>query len=116
MPISSDQFEALGRDGSETFPDSAGRVLSFLAEYDDTAFRPAEIAAETGVGRDRLDAALPALESCGLARRRADYWAVGDPDRVAALAGGIHATRGVNDELGFEDPDEWMEYATGEKQ
>lgn len=115
MPIHRHQFEALIDGDEEGIPPGAAPVLRFLAECPESAFRPAEIAAETGVERDALNAVLPALESRGLVRGRADYWAVGDEHRLAGLAGSIHSTRSVNDELGVEDADDWMEHAAGEK-
>lgn len=115
MPIPRDRFETLDdRDGGELPPDSV-RVLRFLAGHADSAFRPTEIAAETGVQGETLESALSALESRGLARRRDAYWAAGDDHRLAGLAGSVHGARSANEELGFEDADEWMEHAAGEK-
>lgn len=86
MPISIDRFES---EPDETLDISVGsqpdRILRFLAERPDQAFRQKEIHEETGINRGSVGAVLSRLEDRGLVRHREPYWAVGKDERLASF-------------------------------
>ncbi len=84
MPIDIDEFEKKS-DGDIGVEEgtNADRVLSFLAENDDSAFTQSEIHDETGVKRGSVGAVLSRLEDADLVRHKGTYWAV-TPDAAEA--------------------------------
>lgn len=108
MPISRDEFEEYDR-GDD--PSNAERVLRFLAENRDQAFRAREIAEATGVDSNSIHPVLTRLRERELVRHKQPYWAIGDLDRVHR-AHMFHSTNEfLNEKYGPEDADEWLDAA-----
>ncbi|MFC7156175.1 MarR family transcriptional regulator [Halomarina halobia] len=109
MPINIDTFEGSSEDalgGGLTQPE---RVLSFLASHADKAFRPIEIAEETGIPRNSISSVLRRLEGQELVRHKGEYWAITDDrDRLHSLTQYELVTESLNDLYGEEDPSEWV--------
>lgn len=84
MPVSFDEYEEdTGRmDLSEGT--NAHAILSFLAETPDQGYTPQEIARGTDVKRGSVGTTLSRLEDRGLVRHKAEFWAIGEDDRLAA--------------------------------
>lgn len=112
MPISIDEFES--RD-SERHVTNAERVVRFLAENRDKAYKAVEIAEATGVGENSIHPVLNRLEERELLRHKEPYWAIGDVEEVqdAML---FHSTADFLDEtLGSESRAEWLDAAQDEQ-
>jgi predicted transcriptional regulator len=111
MPIDIETFEDESEDalgGGRTQPE---RVLSFLAANANRAFRPTEIAAETDVPKNSINAVLGRLEDRGLVRHKGEYWAITDDrERLHSLTQYEAVTRSMNDLYGEEDPSEWVDH------
>jgi predicted transcriptional regulator len=109
MPIDIDTFERSGEDdlgGGRTQPE---RVLSFLASHADQAFKPTEIAAETEIPNNSINAVLQRLEAQDLVRHKGQYWAITDDTaRLQSLSKYTLVTESMNDSYGGEDPNEWV--------
>lgn len=111
MPIDIETFEeneeaSLG--GGRSQPE---RVLSFLAENADSAFRPNEIAQQVDIPNNSIHAVLKRLEDRDLVRHKGIYWAITDDrDRLDAVTQYRIVTKSMNDLYGEEDPDEWAEH------
>lgn len=114
VSIDIDEFE----DKSETeLADrtNAERVLRFLAENDDRAFKPAEIAERTGVSKNSIGSVLGRLEDRALVRHKGPYWAItDDEERLESFSSYFQTTSALNERLGEEDPDEWTAHAPDE--
>jgi hypothetical protein len=114
MPIDIETFERSPAEelgGGFTQPE---RVLSFLGSNTDQAFRPVEIAEETGVPRNSINAVLRRLEERGLVRHKGEYWAITDDrDRLHSVTQYELVTESQNDLYGEENPAEWVEYMPG---
>jgi hypothetical protein len=113
VPIDIERFEssderALGE------PSNPERVLCFLIENDDKAFTAAELADETGVGRNSIGTVLSRLEDRELVRHKGQYWALGDPERIRSFGRYQRATSRLNDRYGEEDPEARREHAPDE--
>jgi hypothetical protein len=94
---------------------NAERVLRFLAQNDDRAFKPATIADQTGVNENSIGNVLARLEDRSLVRHKGPYWAITDDDqRLASFSDYFRTTSALNDRLGEEDPDEWAAHAPDE--
>lgn len=106
MPISIDRFDEYDSpDRSET---NAERVLRFLAENRDKAFKPTEIAEATGVHENSIQPVLTRLRDRDLVRHKEPYWAIGDLERVRDAYMLHSTTQFLDEELGEEDRDEWL--------
>ena len=105
MPISIDEFESHDPERHRT---NAERVIEFLVRNREKAYRPREIAAETGVNPNSIHPVLHRLEERELVRHREPYWAIGNLDTVrdARLFQSISAF--LDEELGPESRDEWL--------
>lgn len=62
------------------------RILRFLAEHADQAFRLTEIAEATGIERTSASAALVRLRERDLVRHQGRYWAIGEDHRLGSYA------------------------------
>lgn len=105
MPINTDQFD---EEPAEVLDLQEGtnlyRILQFLAENDDKAFRQTEIHEATGIKRGSVGAALSRLEERGLVRHRGRYWAIGEDDRLASYAAQTQASsNSVDDDYHGEE-------------
>ncbi len=90
------------------------RVLLFLVENDDRAFKPKRIADGADVSREAISTVLSRLEERGLVRHKGQYWASGDPDRLRSHGRYERVTERLNDRLGSEDREMWREHAPTE--
>lgn len=112
MAIDIEEFESADEAalGGRT---NAERVLAFLAERGNKAFRQTEIAEGADVERGSIGPVLSRLEERGLVRHKGVYWAIGDPDRLRD-AGQVSSTlRLLDEKLGEEDPESWRPDGTG---
>jgi predicted AAA+ superfamily ATPase len=105
MPISIDEFESRDPDARRT---NAERVLRFLADNRDKAYKAVEIANAADVDENSIHPVLNRLEERGLVRHREPYWAVGDLDAIRE-ATVFHSTAAfLDEELGPENREEWL--------
>ena len=82
MSVDIEDFEAEDAESLDELT-NAERVLAFLAEHDEEAWRPSAIADETGLDLDSVGPTLSRLEERGLVRHKSPYWAItDDSDRV----------------------------------
>lgn len=112
MPISIDEFEDRSPEQGST---NAERVLRFLARNRDQAFRAAEISEATGVNQNSIHPVLRRLEDRDLVRHREPYWAVGDLDDVRDATVFHSTAEFLDDELGAESREEWLDAARTEE-
>ena len=108
MPISIDEFDS--HDPGERAT-NAERVVRFLAANRDKAYRAAEIAEATEVNRNSIHPVLGRLETRGLVRHKEPYWTLGDPERVRSAFRLHSTTEFLDDKLGPESREEWLEAA-----
>lgn len=113
MPIEIDEFERLSGDEDTIVLQegtNAHRVVSFLREHPDKAFRQGEIAEATEVKRGSISVVLSRLEDQGLVRHRDQYWALAEDDRVGAVEAMAH---GFEAATAYDAPDKdaWDEHA-----
>lgn len=105
MPIDIDKFEETSKD--ELACPNHEVVMRFLARNADKAFKPAEIAEETGIKKSSIHTVLSRLKERKVVRHKGPYYAITDKDdRLAAYEGALHAPS-LDDRLGKEDPEEW---------
>lgn len=90
------------------------RVLRFLVDNDDRAFKAAEIAGPTGVDRNSISTVLGRLAERDLVRHKGEYWAIGDKDRLRSFGRYRRATERLNERYGEERREEWHEHAPDE--
>lgn len=115
MPIDIDEFESESVDALGGGSSQPERVLSFLVQHADKAFRPVEITAATDVPENSINAVLKRLQDRGLVRHKGMYWAVtADSERLRDLTQYRLVTESMNDLYGTEDPDEWLASASEE--
>lgn len=110
MPIDIETFEERTEErpgGGRSQPE---RVLAFLAENADSAYRPNEIAQAVDIPNNSIHPVLKRLEDRDLVRHKGTYWAITDDrDRLQALSQYTIATTSMNKLYGEEDPEEWAE-------
>jgi hypothetical protein len=90
------------------------RVLIFLVENADRAFKPKRIADGADVGGDVISTVLSRLEERGLVVHKGPYWAVTDLDRLRSHGQYERVTERLNERLGREDKEAWREHAPDE--
>lgn len=112
MPISIDEFDEF--DPEDRRVTNAERVLRFLLQHRDQAFKAAEIADETGVAENSIHPVLSRLEDRGLVQHKEPYWAIGDLEAVRNAAVFQSTAAFLDDELGPESRDEWLDAAEDE--
>jgi hypothetical protein len=112
MPVNRDQFEELSEE-EEVVEEgtNAHRVLEFLLERSDEAFKQGEIAAETEIPRGSISVVLKRLEERGLVGHKRQWWAIAADDRIAAYEGMLSSTRAVADREPDIDVESWKEHA-----
>jgi len=112
MPIDVEQFDAIDEPGGVIERGTnAHKVLTFLLEHDELAFKQGEIAEETGVNTGSISVVLARLEERGLVRHRGQYWTVADDDRVGQYVAMRHSMSVADRTEPAIDKDEWDEYA-----
>jgi hypothetical protein len=110
MAIDIETFENTPEEGlRET--SNPERVLRFLVDNDDTAFKAAEIADGADVDENSISTVLGRLEARDLVRHKGEYWAIGHEDRVRSFGQYRRATERLNDRYGREDKGEWRAHA-----
>jgi hypothetical protein len=109
VPISIDEFERFGRQGRRET--NAERVVRFLVENSDKAFKATEIADETDVHPNSIQPVLSRLRSRGLVRHKEPYWALGDIERVRDAYAFRSAAQLLDEKVGEENREEWISAA-----
>ncbi|WP_276256484.1 HTH domain-containing protein [Halomontanus rarus] len=109
MPISIDKFDHY--EAPNRHETNAEQVIRFLVENRDQAFKATEIADETGINRNSIQPVLNRLRSRELVRHKEPYWAIGDLDRVRDAFMFQSTTQFLDEKLGQEDRDEWLDAA-----
>lgn len=112
MPISIDEFESHDPEKGET---NAERVVRFLGENRDKAYKAIEIAEGAGVDRNSIHPVLNRLEERGLVRHREPYWAIGDVEEVQNAVLFSSAAAFLDETLGSESREEWLRAAEDEE-
>jgi hypothetical protein len=109
MPVNFQKYEDNTTEGSLSFdPDThAYHILSFLGDHPETGFKPAEIAAETGIKPGSVRGTLKRLEDRGLVRHAEPFWAIGDDDRLAALTGTMASLKALGDRYPDDEFEGW---------
>ncbi|WP_245549699.1 helix-turn-helix domain-containing protein [Natronococcus occultus] len=106
MPISIDEFDEYeSRDQHDT---NARRVVRFLAENHEQAFKATEIAEATEVNENSIQPVLNRLRSRGLVRHKQPYWAIGDLERVRNAFVFRSTTEFLDEKLGTESREDWL--------
>ena len=112
MPISRDQFGELPDDERIIEPGTnAHRVMEFLLERSDEAFKQGEIAAETDVPRGSISVVLKQLADHSLVTHKRHWWAVAADDRIAAYERALLSTEAIADREPEIDVEAWKEHA-----
>lgn len=112
MPISTDEFERFPEKALDlTEGSNSHRVLMFLAEHPDQAFRQSELIDGAKVKPGSIGPVLARLEANDLVKHRGKYWTIGDDDRLASVAAMGHTFATVEDRFPAENMDEWLQHA-----
>jgi DNA-binding transcriptional MocR family regulator len=114
MPITKDRFDRIGGEDGQ-LEDDANRILDFLIQNDEKAYKKREIAEETGVEMDRVGPALDRLRERTSVQRKSDYWRVTDHE-LAVRAATALTTETARQQDGGEsfDVEKWRKYAVDE--
>lgn len=110
MPIGIDEFDEL--DSGDDHVSNAERVIGFLVQNREHAFKATEIAAETGVSENSIHPVLNRLEDRDLVRHKEPYWAIGDLDHVREAFVFHSSVTFLDDELGPESREQWVDAAS----
>ncbi|WP_331234819.1 helix-turn-helix domain-containing protein [Natronorarus salvus] len=109
MSIDIDRFEEGDPEELEEVSNPE-RVIAFLFENEDRAWKATEIVRRTGVNENSIHPVLSRLEERGLVRHKGPYWAITDDTDRLRRAYDLHRVTQLFDELyGEEDRDEWVE-------
>jgi len=112
MPITVDDFDHLPETALDlTEGSNAQRVLRFLSEHPDTAFRQNEIIEGADVKAGSIGPVLSRLEERGLVRHKGKYWTLGGDDRLASYAAMSQTFATAEERFPDEEMDEWLEHA-----
>ncbi|MFC7324440.1 MarR family transcriptional regulator [Halorubrum rutilum] len=95
--IDIDEFEDADGDGFET-PTDTERIVSFLSENDDRAWKAATVAERLGLDTDAVSAILSRLKDRGLVRHKSPYWAITDDEDRLRSAYRLHQLHEAADE------------------
>ncbi|APX96725.1 MarR family transcriptional regulator [Natronorubrum daqingense] len=109
MSIDIEDFEVRSPKELEE-PSNAERVLRFLYEHRDKAWKASTIAERSGVNKNSISAVLNRLKEQDLVRHKGSYWAITDDTERLRRAHQFHRTvQQFNELYGEEDRDEWTE-------
>ena len=112
MPTTTDEFDHLPATALDlTEGSNAQRVLTFLSEHPETAFRQNELIDGTDVKAGSIGPVLARLEERGLVRHKGKYWTLGDNERLASYAAMAHTFAAAEERFPNEDMKEWLEHA-----
>jgi predicted ArsR family transcriptional regulator len=95
--IDIDEFEAADADEFEERNDTE-RIVLFLDEHDDRAWKAATIADRLGLDTDAVSAILSRLKERGLVRHKRPYWAITDDEERLRAAYRLHRHHETADE------------------
>lgn len=112
MPISIDRFDEY--ESLERRQTNAERVIQFLLENRDKAFKAIEIAEETGVNENSIQPVLNRLRQRNLVQHKEPYWAIGDLEQVRDAFMFHSTSEYLDQELGEEDREDWLAGAEAE--
>lgn len=87
--IDIEEFENAGSDDFEERNDTE-RIVLFLDEHDDRAWKAAMIAERLGLDTDAVSAILSRLKERGLVRHKRPYWAITDDEERLRAAYRLH--------------------------
>ncbi|KDE57494.1 hypothetical protein EL22_11635 [Halostagnicola sp. A56] len=91
-------------------PSNAERVLRYLYENRDKAWKASTVAERASVNENSISAVLNRLKEQDLVRHKGSYWAITDDTERLRRANQFHRTVQRFDELyGEEDREEWVE-------
>jgi hypothetical protein len=103
------EFESADDDGFSDRTDTE-RIVGFLAENNDRAWKAKAIAERTGVNPDSVSTLLARLRERGLVRHKEPYWAITDDEQRLSNASSLHRDHErLDDRFGEEDVDEWTD-------
>jgi hypothetical protein len=112
MPISTDEFEHLPEQALDlTEGSNSHRVLMFLVDHPNEAFRQTELIDGADVKPGSIGPVLARLEASDLVKHKGKYWTIANDDRLASFAAMGHTFATVEDRFPTEEMDEWLEYA-----
>ncbi|MWV40519.1 Rrf2 family transcriptional regulator [Natrialba sp. INN-245] len=108
MSIDIEDFEERAPEELEE-PSNAERVLRFLYENSDKAWKAATIAERADVNENSISTVLNRLKEQDLVRHKGSYWAITDDTERLRRAHQFHRTIQRFDDLyGEEDREEWI--------
>lgn len=114
MSIDIERFEDEDSEALDE-PTNAERVLTFLAQHDDRAWKQSEIAERTGVKRGSIGPVLGRLHRQDLVRHRGEYWAITDDRERLRSAVDLHrVTERLDDRFGVERKSDWVATEQGD--
>lgn len=116
MPISTDQFDALP-EGVPTFEEgtNAFKIMTFLRNNSDKAFKQGEIAEGSGVKLGSVGVVLARLQEYDLVEHKGEYWRLASDARLGAYEGMLLSMDAVADDEAAYD-DEWDAVAAEERE
>lgn len=104
--IDIDEFENADEDEFEERNDTE-RIVLFLDEHDDRAWKAVTIAERLGLDTDAVSAILSRLKGRGLVRHKRPYWAITDDEERLQSAYRLHQHhQAADEEYGEEDLEE----------
>jgi len=106
--IDIDEFENADTDEFEEQNDTE-RIVLFLNEHDDRAWKAATIAERLGLDTDGVSAILSRLKERGLVRHKRPYWAITDDEERLRSAYRLHRHHETADEQYGEESFEDLE-------
>jgi Mn-dependent DtxR family transcriptional regulator len=95
--IDIDEFEDADGDEFDERNDTE-RILLFLDEHDDRAWKAATVAERLGLDTDAVSATLSRLKGRGLVRHKRPYWAITDDEERLQSAYRLHQQHEAADE------------------
>ena len=103
--IDIDEFENTDVDEFDTRTDTE-RIVHFLDEHDDRAWKASTIADRLDLAGDAVSAILSRLKHRGLVRHKRPYWAITDDDERLQSAYQLHQYHDTaTEQYGKEDPE-----------
>lgn len=113
MPIDSTEFEEM-EEGSDGVPmcerADARRIIAFLLNNLDHAYRPVEIAEATEIEETRTGVILERLEEHDIVRYKGGYYTI-DPDALNRFRMMYQTMETIDKRYPREDKSEWDEHA-----
>jgi len=100
--IDIDEFEDAEADEFEERNDTE-RIVLFLDEHDDLAWKAATIAERLGLDTDAVSAILSRLKERGLVRHKRPYWAITDDAKRLQSAYRLHRQHEAADDQSGEE-------------